>query len=150
MRAHPRATDKRNACTHTRARPVFHVFTLGRVAAGVTCARLHTGEHRTGTVAPVGHTNVHACVTSLYALCLVHVHVRVRKYAVCTRLPHARANVYIRTCARRARRFARVGVPVVSFRFDKVHATRIPMEFLRIFLEVVFFITKIPDGDRNG
>lgn len=41
MRAHPRAADKRNACTHTRAQPVFHVFTLGRVAAGVTCAR-HT------------------------------------------------------------------------------------------------------------
>lgn len=65
MRAHPRATDKRNACTHTRVRPVFHVFTLGRVAAGVTCTRLHTDVHRTGTVAPVGHTNVHACVTSL-------------------------------------------------------------------------------------
>lgn len=71
MRAHPRATDKRNACTHTRVRPVFHVFTLGRVAAGVTCTRLHTDEHRTGTVAPVGHTNVHACVTSLclFVLC---------------------------------------------------------------------------------
>lgn len=78
MRAHPRATDKRNARTHTRVQPVFRVFTLGRVAAGVTCTYLYAHTHEQWTQNRHGgacRPHKCACVRDEFMpLCLVHVH----------------------------------------------------------------------------
>lgn len=76
---------KRNACTHTRVQPVFHVFTLGRVAAGVTCARLHTRTQANTEAARWRLSATQMCMRAwrVYTS-LSCARPRVRKYAVCT------------------------------------------------------------------
>lgn len=118
MRAHPRAADKRNACTHTRVEPVFHVFTLGRVAAGVTCARLHTRTQANTEAARWRLSATQMCMRAwrVYTS-LSCARPRVRKYAVST---YTRANTYAKHIAPRQSGLASVGAPLISFRFDKV------------------------------
>lgn len=118
MRAHPRAADKRNACTHTRVQPVFHVFTLGRVAAGVTCARLRTRTQANTEAARWRLSATQMCMRAwrVYTS-LSCARPRVRKYAVST---YTRANTYAKHIAPRQSGLASVGAPLISFRFDKV------------------------------
>lgn len=64
--------------THARTRGYSRCFTCSHSAELQLVLRAlvhththtYTSEHRSGTVAPVGHTNVHACVTSLYLFVL--------------------------------------------------------------------------------
>lgn len=99
-RAEPRqaSADKRNACTHTRVQPVFHVFTLGRVAAVVTCTYAH--RHATGWTQnrQGGACRPHKCACvrdEFIRLCLVHVHAYVNTRRVAT---YARTYIYTRPC----------------------------------------------------
>lgn len=84
------ASRRCNACTHTRLQPVFHVFTLGRVAAGVTCTYAHR-QSRAGGWTQNRHGGAcrpHKCACvrdEFMLLCLSHVHTDANtRPAVCT------------------------------------------------------------------
>lgn len=120
MRAHPRAADKRNACTHTRCFTCSHSAELQLVLRALVYTHVHrrTQKRHGGACRP----HKCACVRDEFIpLCLVHVHAYVNtRFA----LIHGRKHVRQTHCAASKWSGECVGAPVISFRFDKVASTR--------------------------